>query len=125
MTLRQERVQEQLAHEASDLIQKELRDPRLGFVTVTGAEVTRDLRYAKIFVSVLGEEKSRVDSLKALNGAAGMIRAEIAKRIRLRIMPEITFHYDDSLARGQHIFELLHSVEADLRPRPEDLPTEK
>ncbi|HZP82387.1 MAG TPA: 30S ribosome-binding factor RbfA [Chthonomonadaceae bacterium] len=118
MSVRQERVQEQLVHEISDLIQKELRDPRLGFVTLTGAEVSRDLRHAKVYVSVLGDEEARKQSLKALNSAAGLLRGEFARRAHLRVAPEIQFCFDTGIERGQRIFELLHSVEDDLKPRP-------
>ena len=120
MSLRQEKIQEQLVHELSEMIQRELRDPRLGFVTVTGAEISRDLRYAKVFVSVLGDEEARKQSLKALNSAAGMLRGEFGRRAHLRIAPEIAFHFDTGIERGQRIFELLHSVEGDLKPREEE-----
>ncbi len=120
MSVRQEKIQEQLVHEISEIIQRELRDPRLGFVTVTSAEISRDLRYAKVYVSVLGDEEARKQSLKALNNAVGMLRGEFARRAHLRIAPEIAFHYDTGIERGQRIFELLHSVEADLKPREEE-----
>jgi ribosome-binding factor A len=120
MTVRQERVQEQLVHELSDIIQRELRDPRLGFVTLTGAEITRDLRHAKVYVSVLGDEEARKQSLKALNSAVGLMRGEFARRAHLRVAPELEFRFDEGIARGQRIFELLHSVEDDLKPVPVD-----
>ncbi len=118
MTVRQEKVQEQLVHEISEIIQRDLRDPRLGFVTLTGAEISRDLRHAKIFVSVLGDEEARKQSLKALNSAVGLLRGEFTRRAHLRVAPEIKFEFDEGIARGQRIFELLHSVEGDLKPRP-------
>ena len=116
MTLRQEKIQEQLVQEVSEMIRRDLRDPRLGFVTLTGAEISRDLRHAKIFVSVLGDEAAQTQSLKALNSASGMLRGEFARRAHLRVAPDLSFHNDVGIARGQRIFELLHSVEADLRP---------
>lgn len=119
MTVRQEKVQEQLVHELSEIIQRELRDPRLGFVTLTGAEISRDLRHAKVFVSVLGDEQARKQSLKALNSAVGLLRGEFARRAHLRVAPELEFRFDDGIARGQRIFDLLHSVEDDLTPRSE------
>ncbi len=120
MSVRQERVQEQLIQEISDMVQKDLRDPRLGFVTLTGAEISKDLRHAKIFVSVLGDDEARKQSLKALNGASGLLRGEFARRAHLRVAPELVFQYDEGIDRGQQIFALLHSVEADLKPRPEE-----
>src|SRR5205814_1309676 len=107
----------QLVHEISEIIQRDLRDPRLGFVTVTGAEISRDLRYAKVYVSVLGDEEARKQSLKALNNAVGLMRGEFTRRAHLRIAPELEFHLDSGIERGQRIFELLHSVEGDLKPR--------
>ncbi len=120
MTVRQEKVQEQLVQEMSELIHRELRDPRLGFVTLTGAEISRDLRHAKVFVSVMGAEDVRTQSLKALNGASGWLRGEFARRAHLRIAPELEFRFDDGIERGAHIFELLNSVQGDLKPRPEE-----
>src|SRR5689334_5950035 len=121
MSMRQERIQSQMVQEISDIIRRELRDPRLGFVTLTGAEVSRDLRHAKVFVSVLGDDEARKAAVKALNGASGLLRGEFARRAHLRVAPEITFHLDEGIERGQHIFELLHSVADDLKPRPEEL----
>lgn len=119
MSLRQERVQEQLVQELSDIIRKDLRDPRLGFLTLTGAEISRDLRHSKVFFSVLGDEQSKKDTLRALESATGLIRSTFAKRVKMRVAPEITFEYDDGIARGQRIFQLLDEVQADLKPRPE------
>ena len=118
MSIRQERIQEQLIQELSEMIRRDLRDPRLGFVTLTGAEITRDLRHAKVFVSVLGDEEAQKQSLKALNSASGLLRGEFARRAHLRVAPELTFQLDIGIERGQRIFELLHSVESDLKPRP-------
>jgi ribosome-binding factor A len=119
MSVRQERVQEQLVQEISEIIHRELRDPRLGFVTLTGAEITRDLRHAKIYISVLGDEEARKQCLKALNNATGLLRGEFARRAHLRVAPELEFRFDHGIERGQRIFDLLHSVEDDLKPRPE------
>ena len=122
MTMRQEKIQEQLVHEVSEMIQRDLKDPRLGFITLTGAEISRDLRHAKIFVSVMGDDEAKKQTMKALRGASGLLRGEFARRAHLRIAPELEFAVDDGIARGQRIFELLHSVEADLKPREPDEP---
>jgi ribosome-binding factor A len=124
MTVRQEKVQEQLVQEISELIQREVRDPRVGFVTLTGAEISRDLRHAKVYVSIMGDDEARKQSLKALNGASGMLRGEFARRAHLRVAPELEFRFDEGIERGAHIFELLNSVEADLKPRPEEVVTD-
>jgi len=102
------------------MIRRDLRDPRLGFVTLTGAEITRDLRHAKVYVSVLGDPEAQRQSLKALNSASGMMRGEFARRAHLRIAPELVFEWDKSIEHGQRIFDLLHSVEDDLKPRAEE-----
>ena len=120
MTVRQEKVQEQLVQEISELIQREVRDPRVGFVTLTGAEISRDLRHAKVYVSIMGDDEARKQSLKALNGASGMLRGEFARRAHLRVAPELEFRFDEGIEREARIFELLNSVEADLKPRPEE-----
>ncbi len=106
-------------HEISDIIHRELRDPRLGFITLTGAEISRDLRHAKVYVSILGDEEARKQSLKALKSASGLLRGEFARRAHLRVAPELEFRFDHGIERGQRIFELLHSVEDDLQPHPE------
>lgn len=116
MSVRQQRVQEQLLHELSDILHKELRDPRLGFVTFTAAEISRDLRHAKVYVSVLGDEEAQRQCLKALNGAAGLLRGEFARRTHLRLAPELEFRIDHGIERGLQIAELLRSVEDDLKP---------
>jgi ribosome-binding factor A len=122
MTMRQERIQEQLVHEVSEMIQRDLKDPRIGFVTLTGAEISRDLRHAKVFVSIMGDDDAKKQSLKALKSASGLLRGEFARRAHLRVAPELEFVIDDGIARGQRIFELLHSVEADLKPREAEVP---
>ncbi len=96
----------------SELVQHRLKDPRLGFVTITGVDVTRDLKTARIFVSVMGDPAARDDSLAALVSATAFVRKELGGRIRLRHTPEIHFEYDDSLERGARIDKILD----DLKP---------
>ena len=110
-TIRQEQIQNRLIEEVSDMLRRELKDPRLGFVTVTGAEITRDLRHAKVYVSVLGSEEEKQQSLEALRRASGYIRGEFTRRAHLRVAPELSFQGDVSLARGARIFELLQQIE--------------
>ena len=124
MSVRQEKVQEQLVQEVSEMILRDLKDPRLGFITLTSAEITRDLRHAKIYVSVLGDAEAQKQSLKALNSAVGLLRGEFARRAHLRVAPEIEFRFDQGIERGQRIFELLDSVRADLVPLPVQEPAE-
>lgn len=113
VTTRQQRVNEQLKVEISEIIQRELKDPRLGFITITDAEVSPDLRRARVFVSVMGDERQQSDSLKALKSAAGFVRGELGKRMRMRIIPEIDFRIDTSIEHGARIFELLQQIKKD------------
>ncbi|MEC0373065.1 30S ribosome-binding factor RbfA [Paenibacillus chibensis] len=104
------RVGEQIKKELSQLIQTELKDPRIGFLTVTGVDVTNDLSQAKIYLSVLGDEEQKANSLKALEKANGFLRSELGKRIRLRHTPELIFKFDESIAYGSHIEKLLGEI---------------
>ncbi len=101
-----------MKQEISQIILQELKDPRIGFVTVTKVEMTGDLREAKIFVSIMGKDDALKDTLEGLQSSLGFIRREIGKRIRLRFTPEISFAFDNSLAYSSHIQELLMSLNA-------------
>ncbi len=105
------RLAENLKAEISQMIREELKDPRIGFVTVTAVEVAEDLGHAKVFVSVLGDEAQRKKTLDGLNSAVGFVRREIGQRIRLRFVPEIVFKYDPSIEHGAQIAKLLKGVE--------------
>jgi ribosome-binding factor A len=113
MTTRQEKVEELLKVEISDIVQKEMRDPRLGFVTLTDVEVSPDLRHARVFVSVMGDEEQQEVSLKTLDRASGFIRGELGKRVRMRVLPEVEFRIDISIERAARIFELLQQIKGD------------
>lgn len=105
------RINELVHEEVSDIIQKKLKDPDVGFVTVSDVDVSVDLRHANIYVTVYGNEKAKVKSIDGLNRARGFIRKEIGKRIRLRFTPEIFFKFDDTLERSSRIMELLKKIE--------------
>ncbi|GIP46620.1 Ribosome-binding factor A [compost metagenome] len=104
------RVGEQIKKELSVLIQSELKDPRIGFVTVTGVDVTSDLSQAKVYLSVFGDEEKKNESLKAIEKATGFLRTEIGKRIRLRHTPELIFKIDESIAYGSRIEKILGEI---------------
>jgi ribosome-binding factor A len=91
----------------------ELKDPRIGFVTVTGVETTPDLRAARVFVSVLGSEKKREQSLAGLAAAHGVLQARIARELRLKRTPQLTFEYDDSVERGVRMSHLIDELAPD------------
>ncbi|MEK4875107.1 30S ribosome-binding factor RbfA [Bacillus sp. FSL W8-0102] len=110
MNLRANRVGEQMKKEMSDIIGRKIKDPRIGFVTVTDVQLTGDLQQAKVFISVLGDEKQKKDTLKALAKAKGFIRSEIGQRIRLRKTPDLLFEFDESIDYGNRIETLLKEI---------------
>lgn len=112
---RTDRVAQEIQKEVAMIIQREVKDPRLGMVTVSAVEITRDLAYAKIFVTFFTLEGQNVDkSVEILNEAAGFIRSLLAKRIKARIMPELRFVYDKSMVEGVRMTNLVNqAVESD------------
>jgi ribosome-binding factor A len=109
-TQRPERVQEALRQELSRIVQNDIKDPRLGFLTITKVELTKDLRYAKVYFSVLGESKDKYLALKGLNSAKGYIKGLLSDRIKLRFMPEIAFKIDESLEHTKEIYDILDKL---------------
>ncbi len=112
MSLRANRVGEQMKKELGDIIGRKIKDPRIGFVTVTDVSVSGDLQIAKVYISVLGDEEQRENTLKGLAKAKGFIRSEIGQRIRLRKTPEIQFEFDESIDYGNRIETLIHELNA-------------
>jgi ribosome-binding factor A len=101
------RVDEAMREVLSDAIAKDLQDPRVGFVTVTGVKTSPDLRHARVYVSVLGGEETRAASLAGLRSAHGFLQARIASELSLKHTPTLTFEYDESVDRGMRISRLL------------------
>jgi ribosome-binding factor A len=116
MSHRPNRVGEQMKKELSDIIGRKIKDPRIGFVTVTDVQVTGDLQQAKVFISVLGDDEQKENTLKGLAKAKGFIRSEIGHRIRLRKTPEIIFEIDESINYGNRIETLLHQLRSEEKP---------
>ncbi len=111
---RTDRVAQEIQKEVAMIIQREVKDPRLGMVTVNAVEITRDLAYAKIFVTFFTlEGQNEKESTEVLNEAAGFIRSLLAKRIKARIMPELRFVFDKSLAEGVRMTNLVNQVVAE------------
>lgn len=106
---RNDRVADALQRELAELIRDEVRDPRLGLVNITAVEVSRDLSSAKVFVNLVGAESAEQSEAAAelLNGAAGFLRSQVAKRMQLRITPRLRFIYDLSGKRGQELSALI------------------
>ena len=109
---RSRRVAEQLQRELAGLIGSVLKDPRVGLVTVTAVEVTRDLAYAKVFVSSIGEQGTRKELIDTLQHASGFLRHEIGQAMKLRIIPELRFHYDDTLEKAAKLEALITQANA-------------
>lgn len=108
------------AAELSDLLRTRVKDPRVGFASITHVEVSGDYRHAKIYVSVMGSEEERANTIKALKHAAGFLRHELASRVVLRYMPEIVFKLDTSIEQGSRVLELIReSEQASGRAAPE------
>ena len=107
---RQDQLGEVIAHELSDLIRTRMKDPRIGFASITDVNVSADLRHAKVFVSVMGSEQDQHETLAALNHASGFLRHELAQRLTIRYTPEISFRLDESIARGAHVLDLINRV---------------
>ncbi|GLY10445.1 30S ribosome-binding factor RbfA [Bacillus badius] len=110
MTLRSNRVGEQMKKELTDILNRKVKDPRIGFITVTDVEVTGDLQQATVYITVLGNEEEREGTLKALTKAKGFIRSEVGQRIRLRKTPELLFEMDESIEYGNRIDTLLREI---------------
>ncbi len=110
MSARQDKVRAQIKKAVSSIVNNELKDPRLGFVTITSVEVSPDLRYAKIFFSVLGKEKEHTRTKAALDSASGFIRKLVADRIQLRFAPELSFREDRSGEYSAKIEEILSEI---------------
>lgn len=107
---RQQKVGDLLRVEISDIVRMKMRDPRLGFLTVMGVEISRDLRHASVYVSVLGEEKDGSTALAILNRASGFVRSELGGRIGLRYTPELLFKIDRSAERSARISAVLKKI---------------
>jgi len=111
MSRRIERVNNLIRQEISELLQRQVKDPRLGgFVTVTQVSTSPDLRHAKIFISIMGNEDEKEEALEAFAVASGFLRKELGARLRLRRSPELSFHYDDSIDQGTHVLQLISQI---------------
>ena len=121
---RMRRVNELLLEEIAQLLQRGIKDPRIGFVSVTRVETTRDLKNARVYVSVYGEETDQAEALQGLSSAAGYIRHQLFRRLSLKTIPTLSFVLDDSIAHGVHIASVLKQLEQD-GDEPEAEPDEE
>ena len=117
MAHRIERVNNLIRQEMSDLLRRQVKDPRIsGFVTVTEVVTSTDLRHAKIFVSHIGSAEEKRETLSVLTAASGFLRNELARCLKLRRIPVLSFHWDNSIERGAHLLELIDRVSASSTP---------
>jgi ribosome-binding factor A len=118
MSHRIARVNHLIRQEVSELLQRQVKDPRLDcFIAVTDVVTSPDMKYAKVFVSRICDDEEKKKTLSALSAASGFLHRELVKRLRMRIVPELIFEWDDSIARGSRVLELLDRVSTD---RPTD-----
>ena len=111
MTHRIERVNNLIRQEISELLQRQIKDPRLSsFVAITDVSTSPDLKYAKVFVSGISGKEEKQEILSVLAGASGFFRNELARRLKLRRIPELSFQWDDSIERGTRLLELINTV---------------
>ena len=112
---RTQRIGDQMQRELAQLIRREVKDPRVGLVTITAVEVSRDVGHAKVFITVMGQDTAAdiAQSIKVLNSAAGFLRMQLAKEMKLRSVPQLHFHYDESVSRGAHLSALIERAVAE------------
>lgn len=106
---RTQRIGDQMQRELAQMIPREVKDPRLGFVTITAIDVSRDVGHAKVFITLMGEnDADKIElNLDVLNDAAGYLRMLLGKSMKLRSVPQLHFHYDESISRGAHLSALI------------------
>ena len=111
---RTERVADSLKRELAGLIQFEMRDPRVGMVSITAVQVSRDLSYSKVYCTVMGKEESAdaEESIAALNKAAGFLRSQLSRSSSMRTVPQLRFYFDSSVGRGAHMEDLIERAVA-------------
>ena len=117
---RPERVADQIRGELASLLTRDVHDPGIGFVTLTRVRVTPDLQQAHVYYTALGDEKSRRNTERALARATGFLRRQIGARLRLKRTPELTFHYDESIAGQDRIEQLLSEIQTQPAPPDDD-----
>lgn len=117
---RPRRVAEQMQRELAELIQLEVKDPRVGMITLTGVELTSDYAHAKVFFTLLGDQARLKEALAGLNSAAGYLRSQVAHRMKLRIMPALHFVHDASIEQGARLDKLIADAMAEDARHPSD-----
>jgi ribosome-binding factor A len=118
------RLGEQIREDLADILEHQVKDPGIGFLTITHVKVSSDLQVARVYYTTLGDDRARRDASRALERASAFLRRQLAGRLRLRRAPELHFHFDESIARGERIERLLQEIKDAGPPAPADpLPT--
>jgi ribosome-binding factor A len=117
MPRRIERINQAIRAELSEMLLRQVKDPRLnGFITVTRVDTSSDLRHAEVFVSIIAESAEKDEALQALTHASGFFRRELGQRLKLRYIPSLSFTLDDSIARGTQVLQLINNVSGSYSP---------
>lgn len=109
---RSERVAEEIRKEVATMLFGEIHDPRIGFVTITKVQVSKDLRHAKVYYSIIGSDEEKEKTMEGLQSSSGYMRREIGKRLKLRYFPELTFKFDDSLEYASRIEKIIKEIKS-------------
>ncbi|UFH49981.1 30S ribosome-binding factor RbfA [Pseudomonas sp. KNUC1026] len=112
---RTQRIGDQMQRELAQLIRREVKDPRVGLVTITAVDVARDLGHAKVYITVMGNDGAEqvTQSIKVLTAASGFLRTQLGREMKLRSVPQLHFVYDESVARGVHLSALIERAVAE------------
>ena len=113
------RVADQIRKELSELVARQVHDPGIGFLTITHVKMTPDLQHARVYYTVIGDDKARKDAQRALGRATGFLRRQIGSRVRLRTVPELTFFYDESIERQDRIERIMLDLQAERVANPQ------
>lgn len=122
---RTDRLNSLLKEVISEVIRKDVRNPHVtGLITVTRVSISKDLRHAKVFISVIGSEQDKIETIEALNSAAGFIAVQSSQQVVMRFFPELVFKLDDSVEKHMRIEEILHKISKEREARPEQVGNE-
>lgn len=117
---RSRRVADEIQRELAGIIRMEVKDPRVGLITITGVEVTSDLEHAKVFITSLNPQGTHLDALAGLKRASGFLRSQLGRRMQLRLVPQLSFVYDESVEQGMHLSQLIDQAIAEDAKHPKD-----
>jgi len=125
MTTRQERIEEAIRREIMDILRKKVADPRIGFVSVTGVDISPDFKNANVHVSILGEAKAQEAAMSGLGSATGFIQSEVGHRLGIRVTPILRFAQDGSIERGSRVLQIMNRLEHEQRTPKDKKPRKK